>query len=62
MASKTEQCLLRLETKLDHVHKDVSPELVNKQINIIFNDIIENASDTDIMDDMKAFLTMLYGR
>jgi len=23
MASKTEQCLLRLETKLDHVHKDV---------------------------------------
>ena len=23
MASKTEQCLARLEEKLDHVHKDV---------------------------------------
>ena len=38
-----------------------SPELINKQINIIFNDIIENANDPDIMEDMRTFLTAMYG-
>ena len=37
MASKTEQCLARLEEKLDHVHKDVeenSRDIKELQANI----------------------------
>jgi len=41
---------------------DKSPEEINKQINIIFNDIIENNSDPNIMEDMREFLRDLYGR
>ena len=39
MASKTEQCLARLEEKLDHVHKDVEQNSkdiddLKKQVNM----------------------------
>ena len=43
-------------------NEGVLPELINKQLNIIFNDIIKNASDPNIMEDMRTFLTELYGR
>jgi len=39
MASKTEQCLIRMEEKLDHIHKDVEQnskdiEELKKEVNI----------------------------
>jgi len=39
MASKTEQCLIRMEEKLDHIHKDVEQnskdiEELKKVVNI----------------------------
>ena len=43
-------------------NENASQELINKQINIIFNDIIKNGSDPNIMQDMRDFLTYLYDR
>jgi len=43
-------------------NENVTPDLINKQINIIFNDIIKNGSDPDIMQDMEDFLRYLHGK
>ena len=44
------------------MNEDEKTENIEKQIQIIFNDIIENGSDNNIAEDMEQFLTYLYKR
>ena len=57
-----DQTIGEFAAQFSEINKDASTESINKQIQIIFNDIVKNGSDNNIMQDMEDFLTYLYKR